>query len=225
MNFIKKLQDVETREFLQPASEACTSADHLFYQIEERLKKLEPVKNKLLQNFLKTVFKPLYQDVKKWSMQQWPVNNLREILPKTKQTLSPSDFGFHNSILQSNGSLCFLDIEYFGWDDPVKLIADFIWHPAMNLSEAQKKRWIVNSFKIFNDTEEIQQRFYAAWPLYGLRWAMILLNEFHKEGWEKKLHVDEKVEKFREKKLSEQINKAIAVCHMIKSNHMECPYV
>ena len=52
LDFIKKLQDVETPDFLQPASEACTSADHLFYQIEERLNKLEPVKNKLLQNFL-----------------------------------------------------------------------------------------------------------------------------------------------------------------------------
>ena len=53
---------------------------------------------------------------------------------------------------------------------------------------------------------------------------MILLNEFRRDGWEKKLHVDENIEKFREKKLSEQIDKAIAVCDMIKSNHMECPY-
>jgi len=95
----------------------------------------------------------------------------------------------------------------------------------MNLSEAQKKRWIMNSFKIFNDTKEIQQRFCAAWPLYGTRWAMILLNEFRKDGWEKKLHVDENIERFREQKHREQINKAIAVCDLIKSNQMECPYV
>jgi len=225
LNFIKKLQDVETREFLQPASEACTSADQLFYQIEERLKKLETVENKLLQYFLKTVFKPLYQDVKKWSMQQWPVNNLREILPKTKQTLSPSDFGFHNSILRNDGTMCFLDLEYFGWDDPVKLIADFIWHPAMMLSDDHKKLWLENSFMIFKNTEEIQQRFHAAWPLYGMRWAMILLNEFRKDGWEKKLHVDENMEKLCEQKLREQVSKTTAVCDLIKSHHMECPYV
>ena len=54
---------------------------------------------------------------------------------------------------------------------------------------------------------------------------MILLNEFRKDGWGKKLHVDENVEKFREKKLSEQIDKAVAICDLIKLNQMECPYV
>ena len=225
LDFIKILQDIEVPDFLEPASEACTSADQLFSQIEERLKKLEPVENKLLQNFLNTVFKPLYLDVKSWSTQQWPVNNLQEALPKTKQTLSPSDFGFHNSILRSDGTLCFLDLEYFGWDDPVKLIADFIWHPAMTLNDDHKKRWVVNSFLIFKHTEEIKKRFHAAWPLYGMRWTMILLNEFRKDGWGKKLHVDENLEKLHEQKLREQVSKAVAVCDLIKSHQMECPYV
>ena len=83
----------------------------------------------------------------------------------------------------------------------------------------------VESFKIFNDTEQIQQRFHAAWPLYGLRWAMILLNEFRRDGWEKKIHVDEDIEKQREKKLSIQIDKANAVCALIKLHQMKCPYV
>jgi hypothetical protein len=225
LDFIKKLQELDVPNFLQPASEACTSAYQLFSQIEKRLKKLEPVENKLLQYFLKNVFKQLYQDVKKWSMQQWPVNNLRKILPQTKQTLSPSDFGFHNSVLRNNGALCFLDLEYFGWDDPVKLIADFIWHPAMTLNDDHKKMWVENSFLIFKNTEEIKQRFHAAWPLYGLRWAMILLNEFRKDGWEKKIHVDENIEQQREQKLSRQIDKANAVCALIKLHQMECPYV
>ena len=95
----------------------------------------------------------------------------------------------------------------------------------MSLSEAQKKRWLEKSFKIFTDTEQIQQRFHAAWPLYGLRWAMIMLNEFRKDGWEKKIHVDENIEQHRVQKLSVQIDKANAVCVLIKSLQMECPYV
>jgi len=225
LDFIKKLQELDVPNFSQPASEACISADQLFSQIEDRLQQLEIIEDKYLQNLLNCVFKPLFQDVKIWSKQQWPTNNLINRLPKLKQTLSPSDYGFHNSILRSNGNLCFLDLEYFGWDDPVKLIADFIWHPAMSLSEDHKKRWLDNSFKIFNDKEEIQQRFYAAWPLYGLRWAMILLNELRKDGWEKKIHVDEKIEQHREQKQSKQIDKASAVCAFIKSHKMECPYV
>ena len=225
LNFIKKLQEREAPDFSQSASEACTSADQLFSQIEDRLQQLGTVKDEHLQQFLYAVFKPLFQDVRKWSVQHWPTNNLRHKLPKTKQTLSPSDFGFHNSILRSDGTLSFLDLEYFGWDDPVKLIADFIWHPAMTLNDDHKKRWVENSFIIFKNTEEIKQRFHAAWPLYGMRWAMILLNEFRKDGWEKKLHVDENLEIFREQKHREQVDKAVAVCDLIKSHQMECPYV
>lgn len=225
LGFIEKLQKLGVPDSSQAASEACTSADQLFSQIEKRLKQLEIIGNEQLKQFLNTIFKPLYLDVKKWSKQQWPTNNLINGLPKPKQTLSPSDYGFHNSILRSDGNLCFLDLEYFGWDDPVKLIADFIWHPAMSLSEDHKKRWLDHSFKIFNDTEEIQQRFYAAWPLYGLRWTMILLNELRKDGWQKKIHVDEKMGQHREQKQSKQIDKANAVCAFIKSHKMECPYV
>ena len=50
-------------------------------------------------------------------------------------------------------------------------------------------------------------------------------NEFHKDGWEKKLHVDENLEIFREQKHREQVDKAVAVCDLIKSHQMECPYV
>ena len=225
LNFIKILQDIETPEFSKPASEACTSAEQLFHQIEERHKKLDSIENNILQNFLNTIFKPLYLDVKNWSTQQWPANNFNEILATSKQTLSPSDFGIHNSIMRSDGTLCFLDLEYFGWDDPVKLIADFIWHPAMTLNDDHKKRWVKNSFLIFKNTEEMRQRFHAAWPLYGMRWAMILLNEFRKDGWEKKIHVDEHIEQHHKMTLNIQIDKANAICDLIKSNQMECPYV
>jgi len=52
------------------------------------------------------------------------------------QCLSPSDFGFHNIIRREDGSLCFIDFEHAGWDDPAKLIADFIVQPEAPLSES-----------------------------------------------------------------------------------------
>ena len=54
---------------------------------------------------------------------------------------------------------------------------------------------------------------------------MIMLNDFRKDGWEKKIHVDEHVEQQREQKLSRQIDKANSVCVLLKSYQMECPYV
>ena len=38
--------------------------------------------------------------------------------------LSPSDFGFHN-IVKNKKKLYFLDFEYSGFDDPLKLLSDF----------------------------------------------------------------------------------------------------
>ena len=225
LDFVEKLVELESADFNQAASDACTYADQLYAQIEYRLQQFEILEEKRLQIFLYKVFKPLYKDVRRWSEQQWPANNLRDKLPKAKQTLSPSDFGFHNSIYRTDGTLCFLDLEYFGWDDPVKLIADFIWHPAMRLSTDQKILWLEKSFSIFYNSDEIQQRFFAAWPLYGLKWTMILLNEFRMDGWSKKIHVDDNVEQHREQKICLQINKANTVCKLIKSHQMECPYL
>ena len=46
-------------------------------------------------------------------------------LASEERCVSPSDFGFHNSLRTPDGNLRFLDFEYSGWDDPAKTIADF----------------------------------------------------------------------------------------------------
>ena len=42
--------------------------------------------------------------------------------------MSPSDFGFHN-VIKKDDFLYFIDFEYAGLDDPVKLICDFYCQP------------------------------------------------------------------------------------------------
>jgi len=48
--------------------------------------------------------------------------------------LSPSDFGFHNCI-ESKEGLIFIDFEYSGVDNPLKLILDFIYQPDFHITE------------------------------------------------------------------------------------------
>jgi hypothetical protein len=91
------------------------------------------------------------------------------------RTLSPSDFGFHNALLRRGGGLVFLDLEYFGWDDPVKLISDFLLHPGMSLSFASKQRYAA---AMLHEFPEAAARFEAVHPMYGLKWCLIVLNEF-----------------------------------------------
>ena len=150
----------------------------------------ESVDSNALSRFLDHTFCPLWDKTKKESMLQWPMENRIENLPKEKQTLSASDFGFHNCIKTFNGNLIFLDFDYFGWDDPVKVTADFIWHPAMNHSIDFTNKWIKSMEEIFSSEPCYKDRLKAAIPLYGLRWVLIILNEFLPEYAEKRIHAN-----------------------------------
>jgi hypothetical protein len=55
--------------------------------------------------------------------------------------LSPSDFGFHNS-MESGNRLYFFDFEYSGIDSPVKLCFDFVMQPDYKLTQLQEKMFI-----------------------------------------------------------------------------------
>ncbi len=227
LSFIRRLKCMhdllggETPE----ASEACLSGKELFEQIERRLEQLDLVHEPTLVAFLASVLKPLWAQVKERGEAQWPSQDMEERLGQQKQTLSPSDFGFHNAIRRKDGTLCFLDLEYFGRDDPVKLIADFLWHPAMELSVSQKRQWLSGMLTIFGDDQELESRFMAAWPVYGIRWALILLNEFREDGWRKRVHAQQEIHGTRLDRTNRQLVKASAVCASINQSSFECPYV
>lgn len=99
-------------------------------------------------------------------------------LPYQRRTLSPSDFGFHNARITPDGRLVFLDFEYFGWDDPAKLLADFLLHPAMSLSPPLKRHFLAAALRMLGNDGFLRDRLAVVYPLYALKWCTILLNEF-----------------------------------------------
>jgi hypothetical protein len=107
-------------------------------------------------------------------------------LTMANRTLSPSDFGFHNA-LRRHGSLVFIDFEYFGWDDPVKLVSDFIWHPAMDLDDEERAIWLDEAAETFGGDPHYAARLRAYSPLIALRWVQIILNEFIPAVWERRV--------------------------------------
>ena len=225
VNFIENIQNLKGKDSRSQASEACFSAQQLIKQINSRFDKLLMIKNKNLNDFLIYTFKPLFNKVWESSEKNWPSNNLEKELPMSMQVLSPSDFGFHNAILKESGDLIFLDFEYFGRDDPVKLIADFIWHPGMTLSNLQKKDWVKGAFDIFDYDPGFAQRFTSAWPLYGLRWSLIVLNEFLEDGWHKRAYANDNLRHLHKQKLEIQLDKAKNICKKIQKTNMKCPYI
>ena len=101
-------------------------------------------------------------------------------LPDSSRTLSPSDFGFHNALKRPDGQIVFLDFEHFGWDDPAKMIADFLLHPHpdMAIGKSLKRRFIRRMLQCFEDQADLLQRVEIVYPLFGLKWCMIILNPF-----------------------------------------------
>lgn len=201
------------------ASEACLSGADLIQQIEKRLKKLNTVKKGYsdLAHFLAQTFEPLWKEVRDESYSLWPIDSQNVDLTRKKQTLSPSDFGYHNALRGADGKLVFIDFDYFGWDDPVKLTADFVWHPAMKLNSEMTAKWIDAMLGIFFEDTSFKNRLNVALPLYGMRWALIVLNEFlpgfadrRKEAGETETYDIDKTRKI-------QLNKAQHYCAKVKA--------
>src|SRR5947209_3697626 len=59
------------------------------------------------------------------------VAEMDRTLAQSERCISPSDFGFHNTIRSEDGRLRFFDFEYAGWDDPAKTVCDFFCQPAV----------------------------------------------------------------------------------------------
>ena len=182
VRFIKRLKKVNfsKNRFNFLAKEAITSINDLFSQITKRLLKLEGI-NTLDNSTRKHVNNiKYYLNVIRKKYQISISQN--EIIPKSKLVLSPSDFGFHNA-LSYNDDIVWLDFEYFGFDDPAKLIIDFILHPGMNLNKKLARDWFLKISKIFKTDKDINMRMRQYWPLICIRWCLIILLKSDKSDW------------------------------------------
>ena len=104
-------------------------------------------------------------------------------LAPAHRALSPSDFGLHNALRADDGRLRFIDFEYFGWDDPVKLVSDTAIHPGSDLPEAGANRLIgrlSRAFEAGDDAFAIRRD--VLYPVFGAIWCLIVLNAYLPES-------------------------------------------
>ena len=73
--------------------------------------------------------------------------------------------------------------------------------------------------------QSFAKRFTSAWPLYGLRWSLIVLNEFLEDGWHKRAYANDNLNHLHQQKLENQLNKAKNICKKIQKTNMKCPYI
>lgn len=155
------------------ASEACLLAQEICRQIDRRLAGF--VRFGPLDEFIAGTVQPAYDKARKGVQAELedPVE-----LPRSEQRLIPADFGFHNAIRQRDGIIRYIDFDYFGWDDPVKFIADFVLHPAMSLDPSEQAQVVARLTAALPDAGVAADRLRRHLPLYEIRWALILLNPF-----------------------------------------------
>ena len=218
------LRDRPGSETLEAASEACFSGPALLKNLQDRLRPLMDRADRTdLKAYLTDEFCPALDQVTAWSRHRLGRHFDRELEQKEK-TLSPSDFGFHNALMRSTGEIIFLDFEYFGWDDPVKMISDFLLHPAMVLPPAFLRRFAGSVVRDLAVIPGLADRLEAFYPLFGLKWCLIFLNEFLPEHLLRRRFAGLNDSDHRER-LSEQLAKAKMMLQRILSEYEHLPYI
>lgn len=184
-------RDDEGAKDLPLASAACLSATDLYDQFHNRLARLRlATPDEIeLRGFLDQALLPCFQ--RAWqeasngfaSMEM----DVGQRLTQTQLALSPSDFGFHNALRKADGSLVFVDFEYFGWDDPVKAVSDICWHAGMELDDRHVALFLERVTPFFAAADKcFSVRLKLLYPLLGLIWCLIMLNEFLPDRWQRR---------------------------------------
>ena len=232
VQFLSRLEECKNREGskdLPMASEACFFIQAIIDAIQRRLEKLFALQNhnpqfNVLHRFLKDDFIPSFKEIRKWclsSLSQSGISSVSE-LSNDERTLSPSDFGFHNALRRNTGEIVFIDFEYFGWDDPAKMVSDFLLHPGMELSLNFKHQFFTEILKCFKQHLNLSKRIEIVYPLCGLNWCLILLNEFILEYFQRRAFAGSNLNK--SDLLATQFSKSVHLLHSIRSEYEQFPY-
>jgi phosphotransferase family enzyme len=218
LDFLATLQPLRTKaRAIGIASEASFSLAGIIENLAARVHRLRQntAAYPALHQWFEESFYPLVQHISDWSARESAGQSVRKELDHDQRTLSPSDFGFHNAIRRPSGLLAFVDFEYFGWDDPAKTVADFLLHPGMLLSQTLKKRFADGFLQKFAFVRDLPARARIVYPLYGLKWCLILLNDFLPDR-----------ETTATRAVREtQLEKAAALTERIRREYRENPFV
>ncbi|NBS53418.1 MAG: hypothetical protein EBS96_12575, partial [Spartobacteria bacterium] len=167
---------------LPPVSEACFSIQAHLETTAARIDRLQQIQSTSEDHenavvFIGDTLLPLWHELRK-RIEALPDPARHEILAPSERCLSPSDFGFHNALRQSDGTLRYVDFEYAGWDDPAKTLIDFTNQPDRLLPESLAALFLEKTIPLFRNPNALHRRLALLTPLYQLKWACICLNAF-----------------------------------------------
>ena len=103
-------------------------------------------------------------------------------IPTSSRCISPSDFGFHNALVNQQEKVIFIDFEYAGWDDRAKMLGDFFCQPQVSISLDYFDEMVARAIPEGPDRIREIARVAALFPLFQVKWCCIMLNEFLELG-------------------------------------------
>lgn len=205
---------------LPNASEACFSlADHIEI-VDSRIARLKAIKpsDELNVECIELVNEVswVWQGVRERMMKDAISHSfkLNTELPLAQRCLSPSDFGFHNALLKSDGDFCFIDFEYAGWDDPAKMVADFFCQPQVPVPDIHFDTFLSKVMSVFDRPEELEARTRIVWPAQKIKWICIMLNVFLRDAAKRRLFANP--ESVSDMQRKAQIDKARMALQAVK---------
>jgi hypothetical protein len=222
--FLARLNSAHSRALahaLAPASEACFSVAEHLRMLDERVARLAAIApGRELERDAAGFARRL---ASRWERERDRILaacrtaglDPQQPLPAEERCLSPSDFGFHNALRRDDGSLCFIDFEYAGWDDPAKTVGDFFSHPGAAVPREPFEAFLSTVAAPMPDPERAARRARLLEPLFRLKWCCIILNEFLPEAARRRRFADAGAAS--EERRSSQLAKAINLFHSLES--------
>ena len=167
------------------ASEAFLDLDKPIQQIDERIETLKASTKQQSQSMEASKFLIDLQNV--WGNLKLDLRLNRDfIMQNNALCVSPSDFGFHNTLVK-NGQLFFVDFEYAGKDDPAKFIADFFIQPEIKVDIGYIQLFADKALDFSDNKEIIISRAIKLLPMFQVKWCCIIMNEFLPETAERRV--------------------------------------
>lgn len=190
LDFFTQLNHSRTRaDAIRPAAETChTLAEHIA-TVQSRMDRLtgisgtDPI-DAAARTFVNEELFPAWQNALHHPALKAALADDDADAAPLPRCVSPSDFGFHNTIRRTDGSLVFFDFEYAGWDDPAKLVCDFFCQPAIPAPVECYDTFVARVAAALGCTSPavLAARCRLLLPVYQLKWCTIMLNEFLPAG-------------------------------------------
>jgi thiamine kinase-like enzyme len=192
LKFLKKINSKKVKKHFinfQNASDACLSQDEHINCVEKRILNLLKIKSQSnsslkIKKFLKKILFKKFLELKYKIETKYSKKILKKKLSKNEIIVSPSDFGFHN-IIKDNKKLFFIDFEYGGLDDPIKLLSDFLCNPDYKITKADQEYFKKKYFNLFY-YKNIEEKFNLLFNFHKLKWCTMLLNDLISKKYQKR---------------------------------------